>query len=95
MTKSDLSKNHERENLFFQVIAKRYKRGSLIVICNLSIGQRNQTFADAAIFSAAMFDSPLHRTCRSDQGRKLPDTSNAAARLMANRAPLMKKNGAG
>jgi DNA replication protein DnaC len=52
--------SREQANLFFQVIAKRYERGSLIVTSNLPFGQWDQTFADDATLTAAMLDRLLH-----------------------------------
>ncbi|WP_300337179.1 ATP-binding protein, partial [Accumulibacter sp.] len=40
-------------NLFFQVIAARYEKGSLIVTSNLSFGQWDATFAQDATLTAA------------------------------------------
>jgi DNA replication protein DnaC len=35
----------DQANLFFQVIVKRYEKGSVILTSDLSFGQRDQTFA--------------------------------------------------
>ncbi len=51
--------SREQANLLFQVIAKRYERGSLIVTSNLPFGQWDQTFADDASLKAAMLDRLL------------------------------------
>ena len=55
-----LPMSREQANLFFQVVAKRYERGSLIVTSNLPFGQWGQTFADDATLTAAMLDRLLH-----------------------------------
>ncbi|NDY84503.1 AAA family ATPase [Orrella sp. NBD-18] len=55
-----LPMSREQANLFFQVIAKRYEHGSLIVTSNLPFGQWDQTFADDATLTAAMLDRLLH-----------------------------------
>ena len=55
-----LPMSREQANLFFQVIARRNKRGSLIVTSNLPFGQWDQTFADDAILTAAMLDRLLY-----------------------------------
>lgn len=55
-----LPMSREQANLFFQVIAKRYERGSLIVTSNLPFGKWDQTFADDATLTAAMLDRLLH-----------------------------------
>lgn len=52
--------SREQANLFFQVIAKRYEKGSLVVTSNLPFGQWDKTFADDATLTAAMLDRLLH-----------------------------------
>jgi len=48
-----LPMNREQANLFFQVIAARYEKGSLIVTSNLPFGQWDATFAQDATLTAA------------------------------------------
>lgn len=48
-----LPMNREQANLFFQVIAARYEKGSLIVTSNLPFGQWDGTFAQDATLTAA------------------------------------------
>ncbi len=55
-----LPMNREQANLFFQVIAARYEKGSLIVTSNLPFGQWDQTFAQDATLTAALLDRLLH-----------------------------------
>lgn len=50
----------EQANLFFQVIAQRYERGSLVVTSNLPFGQWDGTFAGDATLTAALLDRLLH-----------------------------------
>lgn len=52
----------EEANLFFNVIAKRYEKGSLILTSNLPFGQWPNTFADDATLTAAMLDRLLHHS---------------------------------
>ena len=52
----------EEANLFFNVIAKRYEHGSVILTSNLSFGQWPSTFADDATLTAAMLDRLLHHS---------------------------------
>ena len=52
--------NQEQANLFFQIVAKRYERGSLIVTSNLPFGQWDRTLAGDATLTAAMLDRLLH-----------------------------------
>jgi hypothetical protein len=54
--------SREHANLFFQMVAKRYGKGSTIVTSNLPFGQRNQTFAGDVTLTAALLD-PLGRAC--------------------------------
>lgn len=55
-----LPMNREQANLFFQVIATRYEKGSLIVTSNLPFGQWDSTFAQDATLTAALLDRLLH-----------------------------------
>lgn len=50
----------EEANLFFNVVAKRYERGSLILTSNLPFTQWAGTFADDQTLTAAMLDRLLH-----------------------------------
>ncbi|MEX9569346.1 IS21-like element helper ATPase IstB [Providencia vermicola] len=52
----------EEANLFFNVIAKRYEYGSVILTSNLSFGQWPSAFADDATLTAAMLDCLLHHS---------------------------------
>lgn len=55
-----LPMTREQANLFFQVIAARYEKGSLIVTSNLPFGQWDTTFAQDATLTAALLDRLLH-----------------------------------
>src|SRR5271168_3899177 len=50
----------EQANLFFQVVARRYERGSLILTSNLAFGSWDEAFAGDAVLTAAMLDRVLH-----------------------------------
>ena len=50
----------EQANLFFQVVARRYEKGSMILTSNLAFGSRNEAFAGEAVLTAAMLDRILH-----------------------------------
>ncbi|MGH8605496.1 MAG: ATP-binding protein, partial [Gammaproteobacteria bacterium] len=50
----------EEANHFFQVIAKRYERGSVMLTSNLSFAQWDTTFAEDATLTAALLDRLLH-----------------------------------
>ncbi len=47
-------------NLFFQAIAKRYEKGSLILTSNLTFSSWDDAFAGDAVLTAAMLDRILH-----------------------------------
>lgn len=50
----------EEANLFFNVVAKRYEKGSTLLTSNLPFSQWAETFADDATLTAAMLDRLLH-----------------------------------
>ena len=50
----------EEANLFFNVIAKRYEQGSIIVTSNLPFSQWSNAFADDTTLTAALLDRLLH-----------------------------------
>lgn len=50
----------EQADLFFQVIAKRYEQGSVILTSNLSFGDWEQSFDGNAALTSAMLDRLLH-----------------------------------
>ncbi len=52
----------DQANLFFQVIAKRYESGSVILTSNLSFGEWEQTFGGNAALTSAMLDRLLHHS---------------------------------
>jgi DNA replication protein DnaC len=51
---------NDKANLFFQVIANRYEKGSVVLTSNLSFGQWDETFAGNTALTAAMLDRILH-----------------------------------
>jgi DNA replication protein DnaC len=50
----------EEANLFFNVVAKRYEHGSMILTSNLPFTQWATAFADDATLTAALLDRLLH-----------------------------------
>jgi DNA replication protein DnaC len=50
----------EEANLFFQVVAKRYEKGSMVLTSNLPFPQWATALADDATLTAAMLDRLLH-----------------------------------
>lgn len=57
-----LPMTREQANLFFQVIVKRYEKGSIILTSNLSFGQWDETFAGNTALTSAMLDRILHHS---------------------------------
>src|SRR5580700_7492634 len=52
----------EQANLFFQVVAQRYERGSLILTSNLAFGSWDTAFAGDGVLTVAMLDRILHHS---------------------------------
>lgn len=50
----------DQSDLFFQVVAKRYEQGSVILTSNLSFGDWEETFDGNAALTSAMLDRLLH-----------------------------------
>ena len=72
----------EEANLFFNVIAKRYEKGSLILTSNLPFSQWASTFADDQTLTAAMLDRLLHHAHIvqiSGEGYRLKEKRKAGA----------------
>lgn len=57
-----LPMGREQANLFFQVVAKRHQRSTMILTLNLTFGSWDQAFAGEAVLTAAMLDRLLHHT---------------------------------
>jgi len=57
-----LPMGREQANLFFQVVARRYERGALILTSNLTFGSWDTAFAGDAVLTAAMLDRILHHS---------------------------------
>jgi DNA replication protein DnaC len=52
--------NKDQADMFFQIVAKRYEHGSVILTSNLSFGDWEETFAGNAALTSAMLDRLLH-----------------------------------
>lgn len=62
----------DQANLFFQVIAKRYEKASVVLTSNLTFGSWDEAFAGDAVLTAAMLDRILHHaTVVQTSGKKL------------------------
>jgi hypothetical protein len=48
--------SRDQVNLLFQVVAKRYERGSIVLTSNLTFGSWDQPLAGDAVLTAAMLD---------------------------------------
>lgn len=57
-----LPMTREEANLFFQVVAKRYEKGAVILTSNLPFGQWGQAFAGDETLTAALLDRLLHHS---------------------------------
>ena len=88
-----LPMSREQANLFFQVIAKRYEKGSLILTSNLPFGQWDYTFANDATLTAAMLDRLLHHAhVAAIQGESFRLRDKRRAGLLARNKPIEKEN---
>lgn len=88
-----LPMSREQANLFFQVIAKRYEKGSLILTSNLPFGQWDQTFANDATLTAAMLDRLLHHAhVASIQGESFRLRDKRRAGLLARNRLIEKED---
>ncbi len=52
----------QEAKLLFEVVAKRYEKGSIILTSNLPFGQWGQTFANDTALTSAMLDRILHHS---------------------------------
>src|SRR5216684_6721498 len=57
-----LPMSREQANLFSQVVAQRYERGSRILTSNLTFGSWDTAFAGDGVLTAAMLDRILHHS---------------------------------
>lgn len=54
--------SREQANLFFQVVAQHYERGSLILTSKLTFGSWDSAFAGDGVLTVAMLDRILHHS---------------------------------
>ena len=79
----------EQANLFFQVIARRYEKGSLILTSNLSFGSWDEAYAGDAVLTAAMLDRIPHHAAVvqiSGESYRLKDKRRAGIMARPNKA---------
>jgi DNA replication protein DnaC len=88
--------SREQAHQLFQIVAKRYEVGSVILTSNLVFGQWDQTFAGDTALTAALLDRLLHHahviTIKGDSYR-LKDKRKAG--LLETRSPAGDKAGVG
>ena len=57
-----LPMSREQANLFFQVVARRYEHGAMILTSNLTFGSWDTAFAGDGVLTVAMLDRILHHS---------------------------------
>jgi hypothetical protein len=78
-----LPMSREQADLFFQVVAKRCERGSLILTSNLGLAQWDQTFAGDATDHRHARPPAASRPRRSDSRRQLSTSRETTCRRAA------------
>jgi len=83
----------EQANLFFQVVARRYEKGSMILTSNLAFGSWDEAFAGDAVLTAAMLDRILHHATVvqiAGESYRLKDKRRAGIMARPQPAPVDK-----
>ena len=57
-----LPMSREQATLFFQIVTRRYERGSMILTSNLTFGSWDTAFAGDSVLTVAMLDRLLHHS---------------------------------
>ena len=71
----------DQANLLFQVVSRRYERGSIILTSNKSYGEWAEVFSGDAVIATAILDRLLHHsTTIAIKGRELPTEGQEAGR---------------
>lgn len=84
----------EQANLLFQVVAKRYEKGSIILTSNLPFGQWHTALANDATLTAALLDRLLHHaTVLNIQGESYRLKDKRKAGLIAARRQAQETQG--
>jgi DNA replication protein DnaC len=73
--------SREQANLFFQVVAQRYERGSMILTSNLTRGSWHSAFAGYSVLAVGMLDRITPH--RQHPPRELQDNRRKAGLLAA------------
>jgi DNA replication protein DnaC len=72
----------EQANLFVQVVAQRYERGSMILTSNLTFGSWDSAFPGDGMLTVAVLDRILHHsTTVKHQRRKLQTKGQTQIRI--------------
>ena len=85
-----LPMSRDQANLFFQLVARRYERGSMILTSNLTFGSWDTAFAGDSVLTAAMLDRLLHHSIIvniSGDSYRLKDTRKAGVLPKSPKAP--------
>lgn len=72
--------NRMQADHFFQVVAKRYEKGALMVTSNLNFGEWDKTLAEDRILTSALLDRLLHHAhviCIKGDSYRLKDKRKA------------------
>lgn len=79
--------NKELGDLFFQVVAKRYERGSIVLTCNRAFKDWNEIFADSVVAAAIIERLVHHSQIVSLKGKsyRLKDQQELASDLKTDR----------
>ena len=73
----------DQASLLFQVVARRYERGSVVLTSILSFGAWDQALAGDAVLSAAMLDRLMHHATVVQIGGELAPAGQAKGRARA------------
>lgn len=80
-----------QSNLLFQVIAKRYERGSIVVTSNKGFGAWGEVFAGDPVIASAMLDRLLHHShVLNIRGESYRLREKRQAGLFSHALPLQK-----
>jgi IstB-like ATP binding protein len=86
------------EDQFFQVVAQRYERGSIILTSNLTFGSWDTAFAGDGVLTVAMLDRILHHSIISASMERASDSKTNARRgcsLLRPRSRSIRQSGEG
>lgn len=83
-----------QSNLLFQVVSKRYERGSIVVTSNKGFGEWGEIFAGDPVIASALLDRLLHHShVLNIRGESYRLKEKRAAGLFTHTLPLSSKGG--